>query len=163
MFNIRGGRVGSLLTASVVVLSAGMCNAVAAYGRTAKPTTTMFGAFTSQEWPALFQVRTDRSLSTRMQIVMDENCSSGHTNYGVGAGDKGISISRTGSFADSYSGGPLALPGGLTGTYSDQIRGRFNKARTRITGTWHESTTFVLPGGTGDTCDSGTVSFTAVD
>ena len=162
MFNIRGHRVGSLLTTSVVLLSVGMSSAVAAYGRAAKPTTAMFGAFTAQEWPVLFQVRTDRSLITRMQIIMDENCSSGHTNFGVGAGDKGISVSRTGSFSDSYTNGPIALSGG-TVTYSDQIRGKFNKARTRITGTWHESTTFALPGGASDTCDSGTVSFTAVD
>jgi hypothetical protein len=163
MLSIRGGRFGSLLTASVAVLSAGMCNAVAAYGRTAKPTTTMFGAFTAQKWPVLFEVRTDRSLIRRMQIVMDEKCASGHRNDGIGAVDKGISISRTGSFSDSYTNGPIALPEGWTVTFSDQIRGKFNKARTRITGTWHESATVALSGSIRDTCDSGTVSFTAAD
>jgi hypothetical protein len=161
MFNRN--RVGSLLTASLAVLSAGMCSAVAAYGRTAKPTTIMFGAFTPQEWPVLLEVNTNRSLITRMQIVMNENCQSGHTNYGIGSGDKGISIKHAGSFSDSYGDGPIALPEGATVTYSDQVSGKVNKARSRITGTWHESTTFRFSNGTSDTCDSGTVSFTAVD
>jgi hypothetical protein len=163
MFNIRAHRTVSLLTASVAVLGAGACNAVAAYGRPAKPTTTVFGAITSQEWPLLFEVNTARSLITRAEIVLNEQCQSGHTNYGIGSGDKGISIKRTGSFSDSYTDGPLALPEGATYSYSDQIRGKFNKARTRITGTWHETTTFTFSNGTTDACDSGTVPFTAVD
>jgi hypothetical protein len=163
MLSLRVHRTVSLLAASVAALSVAASSAAAAYGRSARPTTTVFGAVTSQEWPLLFEVNTARSLITRVQAVLNEQCSSGHTNYGVGSGDKDIPIKRTGSFSDSYTVGPLALPEGATVTYSDQIAGTFNKGRTRITGTWHESTTFTLSNGTSDTCDSGRVPFTAVD
>jgi hypothetical protein len=163
MPTIRVHRTVSLLVASVAALSVGAAGAAAAYGRSARPTTTVFGAFTSQEWPLLLEVNTGRSVITRVQIVLNEQCTSGHTNYGIGSGDKGVPIKRTGSFSDSYTAGPLALPEGATVSYSDQISGTFNKARTRITGTWHEATTFAFSNGTTDTCDSGKVPFTAVD
>jgi hypothetical protein len=163
MFNMRAHRTVSLLAASTAMLSVAACNAVAAYARSARPTTTVFGAPTSQEWPLLLEVNTARSVITRAQVVLNEQCQSGHTAYGIGSGDKGIAIKRTGSFSDSYTAGPLALPEGATVTYSDQISGTFNKARTRITGTWHEASTFTMSNGTTDTCDSGKVAFTAVD
>jgi hypothetical protein len=161
----RGGRLSALLSAGVLaVLTAGIYGATTAYGRVAKPTTISFGAFTAQQWPVLFQVSTNRLLITRMAIVMDEKCQSGITDYGVGSGDVRIPIARNGTFSDTFSDGPLLNPDGSTTSYSDQVSGRFNKARTRITGTWHESSTFTKPAGGGsDTCDSGTVAFTAID
>jgi len=123
----------------------------------------MLGAFTNQGWPVLFRVTADRALIVRAQIVFDEKCSDGSTAFGIGSGDMALTV-RSGAFSDSFSGGPTVLPDGKTLRYSDQVRGRFNKSGTQITGTWHELTTLTDPStGASVSCDSGIVSFIAVD
>ena len=123
----------------------------------------MLGTFTARGYPILFSVSGDRSVIIQAGIVFDQKCSDGSTAFGITSGDKGIRV-LNGAFTDSFSGGPTTLPDGRTYQYSDQLSGTFNKAGTQITGTWQETSTLNDPkSGTSVTCDSGKVSFTAID
>jgi hypothetical protein len=128
-----------------------------------KPTTISFGAFTAQDWPVLFQVTTDRRLITRAGSAFDLSCQSGSTPSGIGDTFKALPISATGAFSSSTNSPPIATSGGKTLTISDQLTGQLNSAGTQITGTWSEKLTIRDPSGASDTCDSGPVSFVAVD
>jgi len=158
-FKQRGGR---LAVAAVAVGALSLADAgVGAADAAARPTTTTFGALTSQDWPLVAQLTLDRRLVARIEVGLEEKCTSGVTIF-LPPSDKAIPINRGGAFSDSFEGGPTVLGEGDTVSYSDQLRGKLNRTRTRITGTWHERTVFTHAGQS-DTCDSGTVSFTATD
>jgi len=158
-------RVGSFLGASVLAaLCAGVSGTSVADGRPAGGPGSMFGAVTSQGDPVLLQVTSNRRLITRMLITLEDKCQSGNTIAIVAGGNSMLAISGKGAFSGSASGVPMTQPGGGSATFSDQVSGKFNKARTQITGTWHNVMITGNPAtGTSETCDSGTVSFTAVD
>lgn len=165
MFPINRHHVGSLLAASLLAVPcAGVVGTAAADGRTGGSPGSMFGAITPQGDPALFQVTANRRLITRMLITLEDKCQSGTTVVVVSGGNSALPISRKGTFAGSSSGGPTTQADGSSSTFSDQVSGKLNKARTQITGTWHNVTIIRNPmTGMSDTCDSGTVSFTAID
>jgi hypothetical protein len=165
MFRINRHQVGSLLAASLLaMLCASVAGTAVADGRPAGAPGSIFGAVTSQGNPVLFKVTTNRRLITRLLITVEEKCQSGETLVVSAGGNAAVAISGKGTFSASASRGPTTLPDGRTSAFSDQVSGKFNKARTQITGTWHNLTTITNPAtGMSDTCDSGTVSFTAVD
>jgi len=124
----------------------------------------MFGAVTPQGNPAVFQVTANRQVIARERITLDDKCQSGNTLTLVVGSDEALTVSRKGTFSGSASAGPTTEPDGRIATFSDQVTGKFNKARTQFTVTWHNVTTVKDPAtGMSDTCDSGTVSFTAID
>jgi hypothetical protein len=70
-----------------------------------------------------------------------------------------IRLSRNGSLKASYN--DSLVRDGAELTWSETLVGKLNRARTRLTGTWHLTTILRQPDGTENTCDSGPLRFTA--
>jgi hypothetical protein len=83
----------------------------------------------------------------------------GGTHY-AGFVKDGWPIAVQGSFAN-----PLVDDGqGRFSLLSGEVKGRFNRTRTKATGTWHvHDTERDAMGNPTDQCDSGVVKFTAED
>lgn len=126
------------------------------------PGTTFVGE-TTRGHVALIASRDGRQL-TRAFVGYTFKCSDGSSATDFD-GFRAIPITAARTFTSSFDTG--VVPGGETGTtirYTGHIDGRINKARTRIVGT--ARFTFVsvnAAAGTTETCDTGTIRFTAKD
>jgi hypothetical protein len=143
-------------------------------GRTAKrsahhrakrstPTGGVFGGVTSAGWPVVIQVSSDGREVVRATMGLPMRCQPSGGEFDVADFYTGIPISATGAFqGKEESSSSVGLSNGQVGTVTGQMTGKLNRTMTAMTGTWrnvlvvHDAT-----GATVDTCDSGTVSFTA--
>jgi hypothetical protein len=119
--------------------------------------TYMLGGITSQGDPVVAAVM-HRATSVDLRVALDMKCTSGQYVF----------LDRTFPVPVKPSG---AIPGytltlppntgtGILGG-SDAFKGQMNAARSRLTGHWRLKIVFQNSDGTTDSCDSGTVTFTA--
>lgn len=128
----------------------------------------VFGGTTSQGYPVLIEVSKLGLKVSRVLTAMDLPCLH-PPQYTNPEAYRGLPVSLTGKFAYSYKnikGVGLPNEGISSFVYSGSIAGQFNKAGTRVTGTWREHlTAYSAADPTGatvlDDCDSGVVKFTA--
>jgi hypothetical protein len=74
----------------------------------------------------------------------------------------GVKVSKSGAFRSTFSNQTVDEGNGKTAVFSGSLIGKFNKARTKITGTWSlHSDEKDATGAVTDTCDSGTAHFSA--
>jgi hypothetical protein len=122
---------------------------------------TVFGGVTPQGFPVVIATNARAREVTTASIALRLNCTSGLSatipdRYGR------MPVSKKGKFHASF--GPLTStrPDGTSFDAAGSIRGAFNKARTKIHGTWsvtehdHDAS-----GAVTDTCTSGTVRWRA--
>jgi hypothetical protein len=176
--------VGIRLSASFLVAALSLCSGVAAsatsssttVGKAAKhsarhrarrpaPAGVVFGGVTSAHAPVVIEVSRDgreviqATMAVPMQCQGSEQPSSAtlfvpshYTNLAIGA---------TGAFQEG--GEKTESEAGNTMTVTEHLSGQFNRAGTSVTGTW--SLAIVIhdaAGGTVGQCESGAVSFTAI-
>jgi hypothetical protein len=123
----------------------------------------VFGGATSQTFPVVIQVTRNLKQVTLALIGWGADCTSGGAiaysdNY------KSLKITKKGAFGASF--GPQPAPGAPTGqTETDQgsIAGQFNKAHTKVSGTWRFTAIFknASTGAVIDTCDTGVIRWSA--
>jgi hypothetical protein len=129
----------------------------------------VFGGTTSQGYPVLVEVSKLGLKVSRALAAIDLPCVQPQVLYTNPDSYTGLPISATGKFAYSYKnvkGDGLPDIGISSFNYSGSVAGQFNKAGTRVTGTWHAHlTAYSAADPTGATvlheCDSGVVKFTA--
>jgi hypothetical protein len=123
---------------------------------------SFLGGITSSGWPVVLQVTRNGKTVTKAVMAIRTQCTSGksfidHDTYNR------LKVSRSGRFSASFGPEANGSPApGVTETAQGSISGRFNKARTKASGTWH--LTFVDKDASGnvvDTCDSGAVAWRA--
>jgi hypothetical protein len=149
---------GAGLGSSSAALAAGSPPGVAA-GQPA-PSAMVYGGMTGQQWPVMVELSSDRTLVARSGIGLDLKCASGYEflpdSY------RGVPVSKSGRIRASY--GPVRVDNsdGSFDVFQSRMTATSNRARTRLSGTWrlidaeHDAT-----GALTDTCDSGTVHWTA--
>ena len=118
----------------------------------------IYGGMTSNGWPVIVEVTRDGRLVKRVVGGMSARCSLGGT-YVFPSQWRNLRISRAGAIAASYR--DTDVDEGVEVTYEETFAAKFNRARTRLTGKWRASTTFRMPDGTVDVCDTGSLRFTA--
>jgi len=122
---------------------------------------TVLGGLTSQDWPVVVEVDIRRRKVTRIVAGVQMQCASGFLRLPDGWTNLRV---KRGKFSGSY--GPEAGPNndGTTTTLEGAMRGKFNRSRTKASGTWTAKATFRDAAGVvTDTCDSGVVKWSAKD
>jgi hypothetical protein len=120
----------------------------------------VLGGFTSQGWPVVAEVTTDRKLLEVSATGVHMSCTSGgsfNTEDVWGP----LSIGARGAIHGRISvppqaGSTVTLTGG-----SNTFTGKLNRARLTLTGVWHLHLNFRTADGQTDQCDSGRVTFRA--
>jgi hypothetical protein len=117
-----------------------------------------YGGFTPQGLPVVIEIAKNGRTIARTTIAIQLKCTSGATvtlpdTYGMPVKKRKFH----GSFNE-----PLTNADGTITTFHGEVAGRFNKARTKVSGKWLvNSTTRDGAGAVVDTCTSGTVRWTA--
>jgi hypothetical protein len=143
----------ALLAAALPVTSA---SAAVMFGRSVD----VLGGFTSQGWPVVAEVTTDRKVLEVTATGVHVRCTSG-SSFDTEAAWVRLPISGRGAIHASMSVPPQA---GSTATLtggSNTFNGKLNRARLTLTGVWHLHLNFRTADGHTDQCDSGRVTFRA--
>jgi hypothetical protein len=117
-----------------------------------------YGGLISNRWPVVFQVSRDGRQLVSVVGAIEMKCSEGGSLIVPDSWNR-LPLSRRGGFRGTYR--DAFEEGGDRVEISDSIRGRLNRARTRITGKWRSRMTLHQADGSVDTCDSGRLRFSA--
>ncbi len=120
-----------------------------------------YGGVTSQGWPVVIDLTATRRQLVRAVIALDMTCTSGDTGV---SGDRytKLAVTKSGRFGITYGPVTKRNDAGTTTDYQGRLAGRLYAAKTRISGTWvWKFTNHDATGGVTDTCDSGSVTWTA--
>jgi len=120
----------------------------------------ILAGFTSQGWPVVIKLSSDRSRIARVGIGLDMHCTSG-SQFAVrdGGGPVPIRAGRKVHMAATIP--PGAGPGASIVGGSDLFTGTLAPGRTAFSGVWDLRVVFATADGHTDTCDSGRVTFVA--
>jgi hypothetical protein len=119
-----------------------------------------YGGVTSQDFPVVVDVNRRRSRVVRAVIAIRLSCTAGGFNT-VPDGYTKLSI-RRGKFSASFGPATQRNDDGTTTDFEGAISGTFNSSRTKVSGTWaFKGTEHDAAGAVTDTCDSGSVSWSA--
>jgi len=125
----------------------------------------VFGGVTPAGAPVVIEISQDGREIVQATMAMAMQCqASGQPNKAtlfLPAHDAHLPISATGAFQAGYENTENEAPN--TTTITEHLSGKFNRAGTSVTGTWSLAiVTHDASGGIVNQCDSGAVSFTAV-
>jgi hypothetical protein len=119
----------------------------------------VFGGFTPQHWPSVFQVAKDGKSVVTAGTGLDMTCTSGGS-FSMPDRIPGGPIAKGGRFTYRYVVPLTTNTDGTSFTGTGVITATFDAQGTAVTGTWQAHATFISASGTRDECDSGPVSFT---
>ena len=123
----------------------------------------MYGGQGKDNFPVVVEVTKNRRKIVRATIAIRLLCTAGGF-FTVPDVYTKLSVNKKGKFGVAYGPETVRNDDGTTTDYEGSISGSFNAARTKVSGTWQAKMT--EHDGTGavtDTCDSGTVSWSAKD
>jgi hypothetical protein len=126
------------------------------------PKGSVFGGITATSWPVVVLLNKAGTSVDQIVIGLDMNCTSGDS-FGTSDGYQKLKISDKGRFTTTF--GPERIDaGGVPADVESKVIGRFNKGRASMRGIWSLKVTVYDAAGTTvtDTCESGLVSWTAV-
>jgi len=114
-------------------------------------------------FPVVIEVTKNRRKIVRASIAIRLYCSAGGF-YTVPDDYTKLSVNKKGKFGVAYGPETVRNDDGTTSDYAGSISGSFNAAHTKVSGTWQaKETDYDGAGAVTDTCDSGTVSWSAKD
>jgi hypothetical protein len=150
-------RLRMLVTVPVLVLLLTASGSPAA-ARSAASTGVFLGGFTSQEFPVALQMSKRRVVRIGMGIRL--TCTSGGA-FSAPDSYRDLKVSKKGRFGSAFAD-TMRNSDGTTTDFAGTLTGTINKARTKAKGTWSlKATDHDLAGAVTDTCDSGTISWSA--
>jgi hypothetical protein len=122
---------------------------------------TVYGGMTAQDFPVTVETSKNRRRVSRAVIAIRLDCTSGGTIV-VPDAYTAMTVNRKRKFRASF--GPITerFDDGTSRDYEGSISGTFNKARTKVTGTWSFTGTDRDAAGTiTDTCASDSIRWSA--
>lgn len=128
---------------------------------TAAAGATVYGGLTSQGFPVVIETSKNRRKVAQATIAIRLTCTSGGA-FAVPDGYTGMSVTKKRKFRASF--GPITSRNddGTTTDFEGSVAGAFNKSRTKVSGRWSiKATDHDASGATTDTCDSGSIRWTA--
>jgi hypothetical protein len=119
-----------------------------------------FGGFTADEFPVVVEMSKSGRKVVRVGLGHAMTCTSGG-EFALPVWDENLKVSAKRRFSRS-SAVTVRNDDGTTTDVEVRHAGAFNKARTKVTGTWSSKmTTRDTAGAVTDTCESGTVRWSA--
>jgi hypothetical protein len=151
----------------LVVLGGGLATAATAStggGPTAKAaavTGTVLGGRTSQRWPIVVELSKNGRQVVSISAGVRLACTAGGMVNVPDSYEK-LTVSASGKFSASFGPVTQRHPNGTTTDFEGSVSGTLNKARTKVSGTWQlKGTDHDAAAAVTDTCDSGSVSWSA--
>ena len=146
--------------AACAVLAASSLASGAPRAHAAAATGSVFGGVTSQGWPVVVELNKTGSQVVRAITGLDLTCTSG-ARARVRDGYIKMKV-KNGRFAVSFGPETERNADGTTTDFEGSLSGTLNKSRTKVSGKWHyKGTDHDSSGAVTDTCDSGSVSWSA--
>jgi len=154
-------KVAAVLLIPLMGLVAVSAQAAERGPRPQRPATLTYAGETFSGGPIVATVARGGRTVKRLLGAIEMTCSDGHDTFQTVtvASWRALRISRGGSFG-SHTQDSAAQDGG-TVDYTENVSGRFNRARTSVTGHWQEKFVYHGPDGSTMTCDSGSLGFDA--
>jgi hypothetical protein len=135
--------------------------AVPAVATAASKGGTGYVGFNSSGDPVAIQMARSGKQIAKAAIELRMKCTSGDQFPFIDR-YRGVKVSKSGKFRSTFANQVVDEGQGKTAVFSGSLIGKFNKARTKITGTWSlHSDEKDATGAVTDTCDSGTTHFSA--
>jgi hypothetical protein len=119
----------------------------------------VYGGTTSNGWPVVVEVTRNGRMIKHAIGGLEADCSRGGS-YTFPSHWRYVRIARNGSFKAAYDDS-YYLSDGTQATVAESFAGKFNRRRTRLTGTWRNATTFRATDGSTDVCDTGSLRVSA--
>lgn len=127
----------------------------------AKSGGTGYVGFTSSGSPIAIQVSHSGKQIAKAAFELNLTCKSG-TQAPFTDRYRNVRVSKSGAFRTGFANQTVDEGNGKTATLSGELSGKFNKARTKVSGTWHLHVDEKDATGTlTDQCDSGNAHFSA--
>jgi len=146
-------RAASWLCAFAAVLLAAPAVSAAATG-------VVYGGRTSQGYPVVIELKNRRVVAQAL-MGFDARCTAGGL-YSDWDRWTNLKMTRKGKFGARFGPETFRSDDGTTWDMQSEISGGLNRARSKISGSWHfKITYFDSAGGVTDTCDSGKIRWTA--
>jgi hypothetical protein len=122
---------------------------------------TVYGGVTAQDFPVVIETSKNGRKVVRATIAIRLACTAGGI-VTVPDGYRAMSVSKKRKFSASFGPVTNRNDDGSTTDFEGTISGAFNKARTKASGKWSlKATDHDAAGATTDTCDSGSINWTA--
>lgn len=122
---------------------------------------TVYGGDTAQDFPVVIETSKNGRKVVQATIAIRLTCTSGGA-FTLPDGYGGMSVSKKRKFRTSFGPVTNRNDDGTTTDFEGTISGAFNKSRTKASGTWSlKATDHDAAGAITDTCDSGSVRWTA--
>ena len=120
----------------------------------------VYGGTTGQDFPVVIETTRNGRKVTAARIAIRATCTSGNVAT-VPDGYQNMPVKRR-KFSASFGPTTQRNDDGTTTDFQGSISGTFNKARTKVTGTWtFRATEHDGAGAVTDTCDSAKVTYSA--
>jgi hypothetical protein len=122
---------------------------------------TFFGGLTSQNFPVVIEMSKNGRKVAKAHIAIRLSCTSGGA-FTSGDHYSNMTLSKSRKFKASFGPETSRNDDGTTSDFEGTISGTFNKARTKVSGKWTlKETDHDAAGAVTDTCDSGSISWSA--
>ena len=122
---------------------------------------TVYGGATGQDFPIVIETSKSGRKVLNAKIAIRLTCTSGSILI-FSDSYKDLTVNKRRRFNMSFGPATNRNDDGTTTDVQGAIRGAFNKARTKASGTWSfKGTDHDTSGAVTDTCDSGNISWTA--
>jgi hypothetical protein len=145
-------------TTSVVAVAAVLAGGGAAFAAT---TGTVLGGKTGQGWPIVIELNKAGTQVVRMSAGLHLTCTSGGVVNLPDEYNK-LKVSPSGKFGLTFGPTNRKNDDGTSTDFQGSLTGKLNKARTKASGKWSFKGIDKDAAGTvTDTCDSGSVNWTA--
>jgi hypothetical protein len=122
---------------------------------------TVYGGESRQDFPVVIETNRNGRRIVKATIAIRLTCTAGG-GFAVPDGYTSMPVSRKRKFSASFGPVTNRNDDGTTTDFEGSVSGTFNRARTKASGKWSlKATDHDATGATTDTCDSGSVSWTA--
>ena len=161
---VRLGLVAALAGAAAVtvpVAATASTHLIGARAQSSAAAGLVYGGQTSQGWPVVIEVSKDRRRVARATAALHLACSDGAFGR-LPDRYRGLRVNKRRKFSASFGPTPIQQDDGTTSDFQGSISGTFNRARSRVSGTWRlQITDHDASGAVIHTCDSGSVRWSA--
>jgi len=158
-----------LRCAGLIAAAAVLCGPIAASAashrdasaaRKAPAPGVAFGGTTSQDFPIVIETA-KKGKQVRATVAIRMTCTAGGS-FTMPDFFARLTVSKSRKFGTSFGPETLRNDDGTTTDFEGSVSGRFNSSRTRVSGKWAIKATFHdAAGAVTDTCDSGSISWSA--
>jgi hypothetical protein len=154
----RLGWLAALAAVGAAVLP--LAASAAPRAKSAAAAGAVYGGLTSQDFAVIVEMNKSRRRVVRTILALRFTCTSGGV-FTLADRYNDLKVSKKGRFSSSFSD-TRRNDDGTTTDFSGSVSGVVNKARTKVTGKWTEKIIdHDQAGAVTDTCDAGSVSWTA--